>query len=333
MRVAIVTGAAVVVVVVVVAGGAWRYRSRPAPIALVSSRLVDDAAAARAGAAWNGERAMNDIRALVRHAPRSPGTPGQANTLAYIERALADAGGIEVTRQSWTHHRDDGVDLPMTNVIGRWQPRQKTRLLLGTHHDSLRRAIADATSPDAPMPGANNSASGVALLLETARALRSGALAGIGVDFVFFDGEEGPYGLAGAQLPWWPVGSFHFADDLKQFYPDGPPVAIAIVDLVCRKDLLVSPEANSIAAAPSEVGRFWALGARTAPRIFKLTPVGAIHDDHSPFMRDGLAAFLVIDFRRTEWSNTTRDTIDKCSAESLADLGRTVMAYLHVARP
>jgi hypothetical protein len=67
--------------------------------------------------------------------------------------------------------------------------------------------------------------------------------------------------------------------------------------------------------------------------VFTPHPAGRVHDDHTPFLRAGLQAFLVVDFRRTPWFNTTEDTIDKCSAESLSAVGRTLMKYLHIARP
>jgi glutaminyl-peptide cyclotransferase len=325
--------AALALVVLLGAAAQWRQsRSRPLPIGLVAPAIADEGAAARAAAAWNGERAMDDIRALLPYAPRSPGTPGQASTLAYIDRSLRSAGAFEIRRQSWTHRREDGVDLPLTNVIARWEPARKTRVLAGTHHDSLVRAFRDPAHPDAPMPGANNSASGVALLLETARALSAGGVRDAGVDFVFFDGEEGQDALAGQQLPWSPLGSTHFVDQLKEFYPERPPVAVAVFDLVCRTDLRLSPEANSLEAAAPEVRMFWALGTKEAPQVFTADPAGRVYDDHTPFLNAGLRAFLVIDFRRTPWFNTTADTIDKCSAESLSAVGRTLIRYLHVDR-
>jgi len=324
---------AVAALAVLAAAAVW-YRSsapRPVSIGLVELPVEDDTTASRAAAAWNAERAMDDIRALLPYAPRSPGMPGQAKTLAYIERSLAGVGGFDVRRQSWTHRREDGIELPLTNVIARWEPARETRILVGTHHDSLVRAFRDERDPDAPMPGANNSASGVAVLLETARALASGGVRRAGIDFVFFDGEEGPDALAGERLPWSPLGSTHFVEQLNEFYPERPPAAAAIFDLVCRSDLRLSPEENSVKAAPTETGMFWAIGMKEAPSVFTPYAAGRVEDDHTPFQRAGLRGFLVIDFRRTPWFNTTGDTIDKCSAGSLSAVGRTLIRYLHAA--
>lgn len=327
-------GATGAVVLIVAALVAWRYTARR-PADPPMPELSDPDAADRMAQAWNGERAMEDIRALLAFTPRSPGTPGQKQTLEYIRRELSRNPQAVLSEQAWTHRRDDGVELPMTNVIARLWPGKVKRVLLGTHHDGIIRAYKDRANPNGLMPGANNSASGVALLLETSRALMTaGVEPDAGVDLVFFDGEEGDYAMGGGRQPWRPVGSPYFVERMPQLYPGRPPGVAIVFDLVCRKDLLVRPEPSSLERARTEMDNFWAIGRRVSPATFDMRPLDdPIGDDHTAFLHEGYWAFLVIDFRPTPWFNTTQDTIDKCSPRSLEAIGRTLSRYLYIRRP
>jgi glutaminyl-peptide cyclotransferase len=295
--------------------------------------LLNPAAAARGEAAWRGDRAMNDIAMLLRHTPRSPGTAGQAATLAYIEEELARAGRFRVERQAFRWRRADGVELPLVNIVARLAPENPVRILIGTHHDSLIRAYRDPVSPDAPMPGASNSGSGVAVLLETARALAAAdAPPPVGVDLVFFDGEEGPHALGGGERNWQALGSTRFVDRLSEFYR-APPAAVVVIDLVCREGLRLQPERNSLRTGKDEAVRMWRVGTSVAPAVFDWRALkGGVGDDHTAFWRAGIPAILLIDIRPTDWFNTTRDTIDKCRPASLSAVGRTLVRYLYSDR-
>ena len=88
-------------------------------------------------------------------------------------------------------------------------------MIVATHYDSIVKAYRDAKNPDAPMPGANNSSSGVAVLLETARVLSLLPEPPVGIDMVFFDGEEGSKSLGAGDPDFKPIGSPHFAEHLR----------------------------------------------------------------------------------------------------------------------
>ncbi|MGH8230463.1 MAG: M28 family peptidase, partial [Steroidobacteraceae bacterium] len=122
---------------------------------------------------WDGNRAMQQLQDLVRMTPRSVNTPGHARAIDYIVKSLANDPDVSIKRQEWSELRDDGVALHLTNIVARLHPMRDNRVLLGTHYDSIIAAYKDADPKlrSAPMPGANNSASGVAVLLESARVL------------------------------------------------------------------------------------------------------------------------------------------------------------------
>jgi glutaminyl-peptide cyclotransferase len=257
------------------------------------------------------------------------GTPGHQKTIAFIEAQLRTLG-IEPRRQS-AEVAADGAVQPLTNIVASLYPSATKRIILATHYDSVIRAYRDQQHPEAPMPGANNSASGVALLLETARALKAqGVAPPLGIDFVFFDGEEGARSLGEGDPHFAPLGSLHFAQHLDEIYPNANPTEAIDFDMVCWREMKLRPELGSLQVAPDQVRKFWTTGRLFAPAYFALDPTPAeIFDDQAALARARIPAFLVIGFDYEPWYNTTQDTPDKCSADALAGIGHTLLRYLY----
>jgi glutaminyl-peptide cyclotransferase len=279
-----------------------------------------------ADGAWSSRAAMQDIRQQLTFGRRAMGWPGHDKTLAMIRATFARMG-VPTSLQTWTELTPTGPK-QLTNVIARFSPADPRRIVLGTHYDSIVRAYADPLDPRAPMPGANNSASGVALLLETARTLHR-IPAAVGVDFIFFDGEEGPISLGAGDPHWHALGSPHFVKSLAGFYPHRLPEQAILFDMVCYRAMQLDPEASSLESAPSEVRRFWSIGEQRAPSVFveRFTHY-PISDDQSAFQSVGVPSFLVIGFDYAPYFNTTADTIDKCSPDALQAVGDTLITYV-----
>jgi glutaminyl-peptide cyclotransferase len=293
-------------------------------------------------AAWNGARAMSDIRAQLSFGERSLDTAGHERTIVFIEGELAKTKAAEVKGQQWIDSGKDesgnfgwgsGPRSPshaLVNIVARFYPDNPKRVLLGTHYDSIARAYRDKNHPDGVMPGANNSASGVALLLETARALSHLPPPPVGVDIVFFDGEEGPLSLGGGDPHWHALGSPYFAQHLDEFYPDDKPESAVLFDMVCYKNMELKQEPTSVAAAKEEMDKFWRLGADVAPAVFKPEPYNfEIEDDHDALIKAQIPSFLVIGFDYQPYFNTMQDTLDKCSTASLDAVGHTALRYIY----
>jgi glutaminyl-peptide cyclotransferase len=300
----------------------------------VGSSRAEEANQAAAGRVnpqvWSGERAMADIATQLEFTPRSLDTSGHEKTIAFITDVLGKTRAAEIETQKWTYVGDDGVKHALTNVIARFDPANPRRVIVGTHYDSIVKAYRDKDHPEAPMPGANNSASGVALLLETARAMSASPPPPVGVDMVFFDGEEGPKSLGAGDPNWFALGSPYFAAHLSELYPSAKPEKGVVFDMVCYGKLKLNPELSSLQRARAEVGKFWGIGRKLAPSVFLQSPTeGMIGDDQAPLTAAGVPSFLVIDFEYDPWFNTTKDTIDKCSAASLEAVGRTLLTYLY----
>jgi glutaminyl-peptide cyclotransferase len=278
---------------------------------------------------WQGQRALADIVKLVGFGPRAMDTPGHRMTIALIESEMKQLG-VTAREQSWTS-TVAGQTHAMTNVIAAMDPQAPRRMILGTHYDSIIRAYADKDHPDAPMPGANNSASGVALLLETARALHAQkAPPGIGVDFIFFDGEEGPISLGAGDPHWQPLGSPYFTAHLADTYPAVLPEQAVIYDMVCWREMKLQPEQASLLYAADQIDKFWNIGRTFAPAFFNGTPTASpIFDDQIALNDAHIPSFLVIGFKYDPWFNTTQDTPDKCSEAALDGVGRTTLRYIY----
>ncbi len=214
------------------------------------------------------------------------------------------------------------------NIIARIHPDAFRRFVVGTHYDTKKHANNDRFNRTAPVPGANDGASGVAVLLELARridAMEISIPSTLGIDIVFFDGEEWEDQYNGA--PWAPLGSSYFASQLKSLYGNTAPVGAVIVDMVCDNNLQLSMDRASLSAAPEQTRALWKIGHEIAPTVFSSAPRYEIFDDHTPLNAAGIPSTLIIDFDYPAF-HTTKDTIDQCSEESLTVVADTVGRFL-----
>jgi len=270
---------------------------------------------------FDAARAYRDLVKQCEFGPRVPGTrPHEqcADWLVAQLKPLAD----EVTRQRFTT-QVGGKTLALTNVIATFHPKGSRHILLCAHWDSRPRAECD---PDPakraqPIPGANDGASGVALLLELARALKTQPPAQQ-VTLVLFDGEDW-----GSEIETMFLGSRYFA---KQ-YPGGAPDWAALLDMVGDKDLRLPQEGASLDRAPEVVARIWGAAERAGSTAFVPQRGESILDDHIPLLDRGIPCIDIIDFTYPYW-HTTADTPDKCSAESLGQVGRALLRAIEEDR-
>lgn len=258
--------------------------------------------------AFNGERALADVATQLSFGPRWTGSPGHSRTVAWLVATLTAAGWQTEVQTAEIEGQT------VQNVIAR-RGTGKEWVLLGAHYDT--RLVADEDPDPArrvePVPGANDGASGVAVLLELARVLPPELDKEVWL--VFFDAEDN------GRIPGWDwiLGSRAFVAALV-----GAPDAVVIVDLVGDADLQLYYEHNSDAELSAEI---WAVAARLGYQQFIPELKYSILDDHTPFLQAGIRAIDIIDFDYPYW-HTTADTLDKVSAESLAAVGATLLAWL-----
>jgi glutaminyl-peptide cyclotransferase len=277
---------------------------------------------------FDKDRAFQSLEKQVAFGPRVPGMRGHAQCLDYIVeslRPLADS----VEKQSFRMTLD-GRALMMTNVVARWKGSStRPGVLLSAHWDTRPTADQeqDPVRAATPIPGANDGASGVAVLLESARALKQSPPP-VPVMMVFFDGEDYGPGLDRMFL-----GARYFADHL----PADVPKKGVLLDMIGDRDLRVPREPNSVQNAREVVDEVYGV-ARQLGLDTHFPPVGTgipIEDDHLPLQRKGLKIIDLIDFDygpgNSFW-HTLDDTPDKCSATSLKMVGDVVLTWVYGTR-
>jgi glutaminyl-peptide cyclotransferase len=260
---------------------------------------------------FNGQRALIDVQYQTKLGARTPGSIAHDQVVSWIEAGLIQAG--------WQVEFQDStlMDHPVRNIVARLPSNSdKPWIILGAHYDSRLYADQD---PDLikrtqPVPGANDGASGVAILLEIARDLPK--TLNLNVWLVFFDDEDN------GNIPGWDwlLGSRAFVETLQ-----GKPDAVVVVDMVGDTDLNLYYERNSSWKLSTEI---WAQAAALGySRQFITLPKYRMLDDHTPFLQAGIPAVDIIDFDYPYW-HTTADTADKVSAQSLKAVGTTLLAWL-----
>jgi glutaminyl-peptide cyclotransferase len=273
---------------------------------------------------FDGARAWADLLTQVAMGPRVPGTAAHLQTRDWLNATLTQLGA-EVQLQPFSAELG-GRTVAMWNVLATVPgtgPAPRELVLLCAHWDSRPTAEhdPDPAKRTQPVLGANDGASGVAVLLELARQLAARPVAR-DVLFVFFDGED-----YGPNLDKMLLGSKYFAAHL----PARKPAWGILLDMVGDADLAIYREPNSEARARAVNDRVF-----SAARALGYLRVGTlsgfvdapfaypITDDHIPLNDAGIPTADLIDFTYPPW-HTTGDTADKCNADSLRIVGRTVL--------
>jgi glutaminyl-peptide cyclotransferase len=268
---------------------------------------------ARPQPTFDGERAYRDVIAQMELGPRITGTVSNLKAASYVAEELKEAGW-SVEFQNFTYR-----DTPCRNVIGRANIGMGSIIILGAHYDTRRWADRDPVHNQDPVPGANDGASGVAVLLELARVLELGKVHHE-IWLVFFDAED-----AGGIEGWdWIVGSTYMVNSLTV-----QPQAMIVVDMVGDSDQQIYFDGNSDRALSERIWTIaWQLGYG-----YHFIPEVRWHmiDDHTPFAQRGVPAVDIIDFDYPYW-HTTADTVDKLNPVSLERVGRTLQVFLETTR-
>ena len=219
----------------------------------------------------------------------------------------------QLEEQGWTTETEEFSyrDTPVRNIVGRIG--EGPVIMLGAHYDT--RLSADEEDPSVPVMGANDGASGVAVLLELARTLNKDELQNE-VWLAFFDAEDN-----GQLNGWdWCIGSSYMAKHLKI-----TPEAVVVVDMIGDADQQLYLEHNSDTTLQTHL---WEIAATLGyTDTFVPQYRWTMYDDHVPFARRGIVAVDIIDFDYPYW-HTTQDTRDKVSAESLERVGRVLEVWL-----
>jgi glutaminyl-peptide cyclotransferase len=260
---------------------------------------------------FNGERAYQDIKVQVDLGPRVPGSDANRQIGEWLVSELKD-NGWDVNIQT-----DEILGHEVVNIIAdRRRNSDRPWIILGAHYDT--RSVADRDNQidnqDNPIPGANDGASGVSVLMELARILPQELE--LNISLAFFDAED-----QGKLPTWdWSLGASAYVETLND-HPD----SVVIVDMVGDTNLDIYIEKNSDQELAAEI---WDTAAELGYEEFNNFPKYSIVDDHRPFVQAGIPAILIIDFEYPYW-HTTADTVDKVSPESLKAVGDVLLTWIY----
>ena len=259
-------------------------------------------------APFDGIHAYADVERQLAFGPRTPGSEGHAQIRAWIRSELESAGWIVDV------HETEMMGHPIYNIIAKRNDISPD-IILGAHYDTRFFADhdPDPEKREEPVPGANDGASGVAVLLELARSLPDDIPP---TWLVFFDTEDN-----GRIEGWnWILGSTVFVEEIEM-----NPKAVVIVDMIGDADLNIYLEKNSNKKIRSEI---WSTAESLGyGNVFINEEKHSMLDDHTPFLNANIPAVDIIDFDYPYW-HTTEDTADKVSAESLQAVGDTLWHWV-----
>lgn len=265
--------------------------------------------------------AYSDLEKICSYGPRVANTESHLKAGEYIYNSLKQTSDICRVQRFTVYDSVHNVSRDMFNIISSYYPRSKKRIMLCAHWDSrpISDMEPDSSKRNLPILGANDGASGVAVLLEMARILKDHQPP-VGVDIVLFDGED--YGTKEWPGGWF-LGSRHFTEKMGGYKPR----LAVLIDMIGDADLKLYKEAISQKYAPKLNNYIWEIAAELKVDSFINADGDTISDDHIPLLANGIKSIDIIDLDYPYW-HTQEDTPDKCSAESLGEVGKVLTAAI-----
>lgn len=284
--------------------------------------LAPLAASARSAPVFDGAAAYRLVEKQCAFGPRNPGSGGHAACLAFLTTEFQRLAGA-VERQDFSYTLPGAsAPLRMTNLIARFGPPDGEKILLCAHWDTRPWADRDPdpNRREEPILGANDGASGVAVLLELARHLKSHPPS-YRVEIALFDGED--LGTVSD-----PDGFFRGSKHYAGRYRGTRPIHGILLDMVGDRDLQFRKEGYSIARAPATLNWLWSAGESVAPDYFLPGRGYWVLDDHIPLLGVGIPCVDLIDFDYPAW-HTAADRPDQVSPTSLQVVGDVLIHLLY----
>ncbi|WP_439880371.1 M28 family peptidase [Pontibacter sp. MBLB2868] len=288
---------------------------------------------------FNADTAYALIAKQVAYGPRVPNTPAHYATGEWIIKKLREYGA-EVEVQNFQMRTYDGKMLNLRNIIASYNPGAANRVLLASHWDTRPFADKDEQDPKTPSDGANDGASGVGVMLEIARTIHQAEKKpGIGVDMIFFDGED--YGQPDdSGLPYqdntWCLGSQYWSKNKHN--PNYRANYGILLDMVGAEGAKFAREGTSMQYAKEIVGKVWKAGNRIGySDYFKYVNAPAITDDHSYVNAWGNIRMIdIIEYNMNNpddyfgpYHHRHSDNMDVISKNTLKAVGQTLLHVLY----
>ena len=300
------------------------------PTKAAAEEVPPESKVAEAGADFNQDFAFGHLKAICAIGPRVSATVGMSKQQKMLHKHF-EALGAQVGYQNFNvNDPKTGRPAALSNLVVRFHPERKNRLLLCCHYDTRPFPDRDPVNPQGVFIGANDGASGAAFLCELGRHIPN--MEGpVGFDFIFFDGEELVY--IARRDPMF-LGSQHFAQQYAAGRWDVKYSYAVLVDMIGDKELQLKMEVNSINMARDLTKMIWSVAKDLKVREFRAVKGHTIKDDHLPLNQIAkIPTCDIIDFdyprpgTQNRYWHTTKDSVENCSADSLGKVGVVMLEW------
>ena len=257
--------------------------------------------------------------------PRYPSSIGHQNFSKYLKDFLSSKkADTLIVYDHLVDHPYLDKDITLYNFLLRYNLNLSNRIMLMAHWDTREIADKDPNpeNHNKPILGANDGASGTAVLMVLAEIIENNTLDNIGIDLLFIDGED--MGRSGDTENYC-IGTTAFCEVI----PDPIPNYAICIDMVADKNPIFPIEYFSYIQAPFIVNEIWSLANELGYDEFQKIFQGPIYDDHRAlFLHSGIPAIDIIDFDYPYW-HTLDDIPENCSDKGLKIVGDVLCEYIY----
>jgi hypothetical protein len=281
---------------------------------------------------FNADSCYYFVKYQVELWPRNPGSKAHDKCVEWITNYF-NSHQLKTELQKFSATTFDGKQWIGTNIIAKYNPEQKHRILLCAHYDT--RPFADRDSKEnknKPILGANDGASGVAVLMSIIQSIKKSPLKNIGIDIVLFDLED--YGNAGGDAQTWCLGSQYWAKNMN--VTAIKPSEGILLDMVGDTNAVFPKEGLSIQFNPVLVHEIWSIAQKAGfSKYFIDESTNEITDDH--LFINSYANIPCIDIIHYypqksdffEHHHKITDNLSNISKSTLYAVGQTILYYLY----
>ena len=273
---------------------------------------------------FDGDKAFSYIQKQCDFGPRYPGSNGHQQLSNYLYEYFNKTSDLVSIFIDSINHPVSHQKIEIKNFLVQHNINASERYLFMAHWDTRDRADKDkdSTKKAIPILGANDGASGVALLMELSSYIKKNPLKNIGIDILLVDAED--MGRPG-HTDEWGLGTQSF---VKQYDGILPKYAIC-VDMIADKNPIYKIEGFSYRYAQELVNEIWSLANALGYKefVWQLSP--SIYDDHVFYYQGTKVPSIdIIDFDFPEW-HTTDDTVENCSSKGLFIVGNVLLEFIY----
>ncbi len=276
-------------------------------------------------AAFDGQRAMEYLEKICAIGPRMSGTKGMKEQQELI-RAHFNKLGVKIQEQTFSAQQNSQKKaVEMTNLVVSFHPEKNRRVILCSHYDT--RPIADQEADPRkwrePFVSANDGGSGVAFLMEMGRHVKDLNLK-VGVDFIFFDGEE--YIFERTRDKYF-YGSEHFAKSWLKNKKQPAYLAAVLLDMIAGQGAKFPVEGNSWFKSRELCLDIWRTAGELKCPAFLSQQGQHVLDDHLALQNAGIPAIDIIDFDYPHWHRLS-DVPGNCAPDVLLQVANVLSVWM-----